>query len=129
VPTVHGKAVDHHAPPSSREAAESVAVLLGKANASFKPTHIVSHFAYVGGGFGGRDHTPFPLYVALASVFFPGRPVRLAHDRYQQFQGGIKRHAFKMRTRIGVERAPERSRPSSPTMCSTAAASPIIHRT
>ena len=38
-------------------------------------------------------------------MFFPGRPVRLAHDRYQQFQGGIKRHAFKMRTRIGVDRA------------------------
>ena len=38
-------------------------------------------------------------------LFLPGRPVRLAHDRYQQFQGGIKRHAFKMRTRIGVDRA------------------------
>ena len=36
------------------------------------------------------------LYVALAAMFFPGKPVRLAHDRYQQFQGGIKRHAFKM---------------------------------
>ena len=35
-------------------------------------------FAYIGGGFGGRDHTPFPLYVALAAMFFPGRPVRLA---------------------------------------------------
>jgi CO/xanthine dehydrogenase Mo-binding subunit len=59
----------------------------------------------MGGGFGGRDHTPFPLYVALAGMFFPGRPVRLANDRYQQFQGGIKRHAFKMRTRIGIDRA------------------------
>ena len=38
-------------------------------------------------------------------MFFPGRPVRLAHDRYQQFQGGIKRHAFKMRSRIGVDRS------------------------
>ena len=38
-------------------------------------------------------------------MFFPDRPIRLAHDRYQQFQGGIKRHAFKMRTRIGVDRA------------------------
>ena len=55
--------------------------------------------------FGGRDHTPFPFYVALAALFLPGRPVRLAHDRYQQFQGGIKRHAFKMHTRIGVDRA------------------------
>jgi CO/xanthine dehydrogenase Mo-binding subunit len=37
-------------------------------------------------------------------MFFPGHPVRLAHDRYQQFQGGIKRHAFKMRSWIGVDR-------------------------
>ena len=55
--------------------------------------------------FGGRDHTPFVLYVALAAMFFPGKPVRLAHDRYQQFQGGIKRHAIKMHSRIGVDRA------------------------
>src|SRR4029434_7167347 len=34
-----------------------------------------------------------------------GHPVRLALDRYQQFQGGIKRHAFKMRSRIGVDRS------------------------
>jgi CO/xanthine dehydrogenase Mo-binding subunit len=87
------------------EAAESVAYLLGEASAGFKPAHINTYFAYVGGGFGGRDHTPFPLYVALAAMFFPGRPVRLAQDRYQQFQGGIKRHAFKMRTQIGIDRA------------------------
>jgi CO/xanthine dehydrogenase Mo-binding subunit len=90
---------------SPAEAAESVAFLLGKASAAFKPTRINTYFAYVGGGFGGRDHTPFPLYVALAAMFLPGHPVRLAHDRYQQFQAGIKRHAFKMHTRIGVDRA------------------------
>src|SRR5712692_9058918 len=90
---------------SPYEAAEALAEMLGNAQAPFKPAHIKTLFAYMGGGFGGRDHTPFPLYVALAAVFLPGRPVRLAHDRYQQFQGGIKRHAFKMRTRIGVDRA------------------------
>jgi CO/xanthine dehydrogenase Mo-binding subunit len=90
---------------SPYDAAEAVAFLLGKAGTAFRPTRIDTHFAYLGGGFGGRDHTPFPLYLALAAVFFPGRPVRLAHDRYQQFQGGIKRHAFKMHTRIGVDRA------------------------
>jgi CO/xanthine dehydrogenase Mo-binding subunit len=90
---------------SPKEAAESVAFLLGQARPPLKPAQINAHFAHVGGGFGGRDHTPFPLYVALAAMFFPGRPVRLAHDRYQQFQGGIKRHAFKMHTRIGVDRA------------------------
>jgi CO/xanthine dehydrogenase Mo-binding subunit len=90
---------------SPYEAAESVAYLLGNAQAAFKPAHINSNFAYCGGGFGGRDHTPFPLYVALAAMFFPDRPVRLANNRFEQFQLGIKRHAFKMRTRIGVERA------------------------
>jgi CO/xanthine dehydrogenase Mo-binding subunit len=89
---------------SPYEAAESVAYLLGNAKAPLKPARINSHFAYCGGGFGGRDHTPFPLYVALAAVFFPNRPVRLANNRFEQFQSGIKRHAFKMRTRIGVDR-------------------------
>src|ERR1700730_11067523 len=90
---------------SPYETAEELADMFGNARAPFKPAHIKTLFAYMGGGFGGRDHTPFPLYVALAAIFLPGRPVRLAHDRYQQFQGGIKRHAFKMSTRIGVDRA------------------------
>jgi CO/xanthine dehydrogenase Mo-binding subunit len=89
---------------SPYEAAEALAYMLGQARSPFKPAAIKNLFAYMGGGFGGRDHTPFPLYVALAGIFLPGRPVRLAQDRYQQFQGGIKRHAFKMRTRIGVDR-------------------------
>ena len=86
------------------EAAEAVAHLLGEAQAEYKPNSINTRFCYVGGGFGGRDHTPFPLYVALAALFFPGRPIRLAHDRFQQFQGGVKRHAFKMRSQMGVDR-------------------------
>ena len=89
---------------SPYEAATSVAYLLGRARGGSKPARINAQFAYVGGGFGGRDHTTVPLYVALAAIFLPDRPVRLAHDRYQQFQAGIKRHAFKIRTRIGIER-------------------------
>ena len=90
---------------SPYEAAEAIAFMLGKARAAIKPAHINAQFAYMGGGFGGRDHTPFPLYVALAAMFYPGRPVRLAQDRFQQFQSGIKRHSFKMHTRIGIDRA------------------------
>jgi CO/xanthine dehydrogenase Mo-binding subunit len=89
---------------SPYEAAEALAFLLGNAQAAFKPARINAQFAYMGGGFGGRDHTPFPLYVALAAMFLPGRPVRLAHDRYQQFQAGIKRHPFNMHSRIGIDR-------------------------
>jgi CO/xanthine dehydrogenase Mo-binding subunit len=73
---------------SPYEAAGFLAFLVGEATSGFRPKSIDAQFAYVGGGFGGRDHTPFPLYVALAAMFFPGRAVRLAHDRYQQFQGG-----------------------------------------
>ena len=87
------------------EAASAVAILLGEADAEHKPKAINTRFAHVGGGFGGKDHTPFSLYVAIAGLFLPGRPVRLAHDRYQQFQGGVKRHAFSMKSRISVDRA------------------------
>ncbi|WP_429022482.1 xanthine dehydrogenase family protein molybdopterin-binding subunit [Bradyrhizobium sp. I1.14.4] len=90
---------------SPYEATESIAFMLGKARSPFRPSHINAQFAHIGGGFGGRDHTPFVLYVALAAMFFPGRPVRLGQDRYQQFQGGIKRHPIKMRSRIGIDRA------------------------
>jgi CO/xanthine dehydrogenase Mo-binding subunit len=90
---------------SPYEAVESLAFLLGEAEAAFRPARINTQSAYVGGGFGGRDHTPFPLYVALAAMFFPGRPVRLANNRYEQFQSGIKRHAFSIHTRMGVDRA------------------------
>ena len=90
---------------SPYEAAESIAFLLGKAQGGLKPAHINTQSAYVGGGFGGRDHTPFPLYVALAAMFFPGHPVRLANNRHDQFQSGIKRHGFSMHTWMGVDRA------------------------
>jgi CO/xanthine dehydrogenase Mo-binding subunit len=89
---------------SPAENLEAIAFLLGETGAAVRPARINAQFAYVGGGFGGRDHTPFPMYVALAGMFFPNRPVRLAYDRYQQFQAGIKRHAFKIHTRIGVDR-------------------------
>jgi CO/xanthine dehydrogenase Mo-binding subunit len=90
---------------SPYEAMGAIAFLLGETEAAFKPKAIDAQFAYVGGGFGGRDHTPFPLYVALAAMFYPGHAVRLTHDRFQQFQGGIKRHPFKMHSIIGVDRA------------------------
>ena len=80
---------------SPAEIATAIAYLLGNAQAAFRPAHINTNFASCGGGFGGRDHTPFPLYVALAAMFFPDRPVRLANNRFEQFRSGIKRHAFK----------------------------------
>lgn len=89
---------------SPDESGEAIADLLGAARDGMKPASIDAQFAYIGGGFGGRDHTPLPLYIALAAMFYPGRPVRLANDRFEQFQSGIKRHPFKMHTWMGFDR-------------------------
>src|SRR5260370_27043597 len=56
---------------SPYEAAESVAYLLGNAQAAFKPAHINSNFAYCGGGFGRQPHTALPLSLAVAALSVP----------------------------------------------------------
>src|SRR5262245_1489165 len=59
-----------------------------------------------GGGFGGRDESSFPLYLALAARFAQG-PVRLAFNRAEQFAAGIKRHASVVRNRLAYTPAGE----------------------
>lgn len=54
---------------------------------------VTLHSCYPGGGFGGRDSSPFSLMLALAVGFAEGNPVRLAYDRFEQFRVGLKRHA------------------------------------
>ncbi|MBU2959967.1 molybdopterin-dependent oxidoreductase [Citreicella sp. C3M06] len=54
---------------------------------------VTLHSCYPGGGFGGRDSSPFSLMLALAVAFADGNPVRLAYDRFEQFRVGLKRHA------------------------------------
>lgn len=56
----------------------------------------------LGGGFGGRSSSPFPVYAALAAVAGNGIPVRLEYDRIEQFVSGIKRHPSRMETSIVV---------------------------
>ena len=90
---------------SPHQAAASVAALLSKNTPASAVHKIVAYCADVGGAFGGKDHTIYPLYVALAALFSPGRPVRLANDRFDQFQFGIKRHAITMRSQMAIDRA------------------------
>ncbi|CAM2145187.1 Xanthine dehydrogenase family protein molybdopterin-binding subunit [Pararobbsia alpina] len=45
---------------------------------------------YPGGGFGGRDKSYFPIYLALAAPFAKGA-LRWQQSRYEQFQVGLKR--------------------------------------
>jgi len=64
---------------------------------------IIVHSPYIGGGFGGKDHTPYPYYGMIASIY-SDKPVLVANDRYQQFQSGIKRHPFVMRNRLAFDK-------------------------
>lgn len=77
--------------------------MLTNAKKPYKVGEIDAAFASLGGGFGGKDHTIFPLYVAVAALFSNGKPVRLALDRFQQFQLGIKRHSIKIESQLGVD--------------------------
>ena len=58
--------------------------------------------AYPGGGFGGRDTSILCLWLALAAAY-SDRPIRIAHDRFQQFQAGVKRHASKIDLTVGLD--------------------------
>lgn len=59
---------------------------------------------YPGGGFGGRDSSPFSMMLALCADFAEGNPVKLEYDRFEQFRVGLKRHACELTGRLAVTR-------------------------
>ncbi|MEO1199159.1 MAG: molybdopterin cofactor-binding domain-containing protein [Pseudomonadota bacterium] len=59
--------------------------------------------AYPGGGFGGRDTSILCLFLALAAAYGQ-RPVRIAYDRFEQFQLGIKRHASRCDVALAADK-------------------------
>ncbi|WP_158502020.1 xanthine dehydrogenase family protein molybdopterin-binding subunit [Vitiosangium sp. GDMCC 1.1324] len=63
---------------------------------------VVLNSCYPGGGFGGRDVSLFPILMLLAATYAEG-PVRIAYDRFEQFQGGIKQLGAKMAQTIAVD--------------------------
>jgi CO/xanthine dehydrogenase Mo-binding subunit len=81
----------------------AVADMLSDASAPYAIKDLEGHVPYLGGAFGGRDMPLLPNYVALAGLFNGGRPVRLALDRFEQFQIGMKRHAVTVRSQLGVD--------------------------
>lgn len=64
---------------------------------------VVLNACYPGGGFGGRDVSTFPSLLAVTAALTDG-PVRIAQDRYEQFQGGLKQLASRITQRIAVDR-------------------------
>jgi CO/xanthine dehydrogenase Mo-binding subunit len=55
-------------------------------------------------GFGTKDKIIFPYYCLIAGLYGDGLPVRLANDRFEQFQMGMKRHAFWIKDTLLVDR-------------------------
>ena len=85
------------------ETLRAIGALLDGAAAPYAIRQLEGHFASLGGAFGGKDMPLLPTYVALAGLFAEGRPVRLALDRFEQFQLGLKRHAVTIDSRLGVD--------------------------
>lgn len=74
-----------------------IAAMYGAVDAPLKVGEVVLHSCYPGGGFGGRDSSPFSLLLALTAAFSGGMPVKLMHDRFEQFRYGLKRPGAKIR--------------------------------
>lgn len=83
----------------------ALADILADAAGPYAVKDLEGHFPYLGGAFGGKDMPLLANYVAIAGLFAGGRPVRLALDRFEQFQLGIKRHAISIDSRLGVDPA------------------------
>ncbi|WP_287496663.1 molybdopterin cofactor-binding domain-containing protein [Pandoraea sp. CB10b_02] len=86
---------------SPSEVAENAATMAAKGH--FPVKRLIVYPCYTV-GYGSKDHYNMPYYGLAAAMYGDGLPVRLANDRYEQFQTSLKRHAFTMRYRIGVDK-------------------------
>ncbi len=84
-----------------QEVVESAAEMVKNAHIEVKT--IVMHPCYTV-GYGSKDHYNFPFYSLLTALYADSKPVRLANDRFEQFQTSLKRHAFKMHYQIAVDK-------------------------
>ncbi len=57
----------------------------------------------LGGGFGGKDGATVQCLLGLAALHAGGRPVKMSWSREESFQAGYKRHACRMRYRVGAD--------------------------
>ncbi|KUY55290.1 aldehyde oxidase [Burkholderia sp. RF2-non_BP3] len=73
---------------SANDDANGACALFDGSAVAVKEAQVIA--CYPGGGFGGRDKSYFPLYLALAAPFAKGA-LRWQQSRYEQFQVGLKR--------------------------------------
>lgn len=86
---------------SPYEVAEVAATLVSKSKFPLKKIDLKVGYTV---GYGTKDHSIFPFFCVVAALYGDGRPVRLANDRYEQFQMALKRHAFWMDNALAIDR-------------------------
>ncbi|MFA0442293.1 xanthine dehydrogenase [Vibrio sp. 10N.286.49.C2] len=82
---------------------EMSAKILSESPLTQQIKNLVVHSPFIGGGFGAKDHTIFPYYGVIASLFAKG-PLRIANDRFEQFQSGLKRHPFVITNKLAFNK-------------------------
>ncbi|UJF16849.1 molybdopterin-dependent oxidoreductase [Vibrio sp. SS-MA-C1-2] len=88
---------------SSQDFHQQAAEVLANSPLTSSIKNLVVHTPYIGGGFGAKDHTIFPYYGMLATLFAKA-PIRIANDRFQQFQSGLKRHPFDIKNQLAFDK-------------------------
>jgi CO/xanthine dehydrogenase Mo-binding subunit len=86
---------------SPQEVAENAATMLAASKIEVKRLFLHPCFTV---GYGSKDHCNMPYYGLVAAIYGDGVPVRLANDRFEQFQTGLKRHQFDMHYAMAVDR-------------------------
>jgi CO/xanthine dehydrogenase Mo-binding subunit len=76
--------------------------MFGAKGCAFKVNTIVLNACYPGGGFGGRDVSTFPTLLAIAAAY-SDQPVRMAYDRFEQFQSGLKQLGAAISQKLAVD--------------------------
>ena len=86
---------------SPREVAEGIAETLSNSRLKLKNIYIYPCETV---GYGTKDHSIFPYYGLIATLYAGSRPILLANNRYEQFQSTMKRHAFNISSTIAVDK-------------------------
>lgn len=55
-------------------------------------------------GYGSKDHASMPYYGLVCALYGDGKPVRLANNRFENFQSSLKRHAFEIDYTLAVDK-------------------------
>ena len=87
---------------SSNGCVDDTIKMFGAQSCAYQVNTIVLNACYPGGGFGGRDKSNFPTLLAIAAAYSP-KPVRMAYDRFEQFQSGLKQLGAKISQKLAID--------------------------